>query len=257
MTITLSANIEWLYSEVTDDPAERVRLAAADGLTAIEFHMWREKDLVALKAALDETGVRATGMLMEPRVNLCDRSPENIAGLRETYLATAQAAKELGITAVVGGGAKMAGMTRPSHRAAIIANLRDLLPLVEENGVGILLEAVNTIDHPASYMDNFSEVLDIVEVVDSPSVRMLYDFYHSAMMGVDDRAVITGRQHLISYLQIADAAGRAEPGTGDIDWAALRSLIADIGYDGVLGLELHPSGSTSDAVVASRAALGL
>ncbi|MFZ5702642.1 MAG: TIM barrel protein, partial [Pseudomonadota bacterium] len=54
--------------------------------------------------------------------------------------------------------------------------------------------------------------------------------------------------HLVGHIQIADAPGRAEPGTGQIDWPAMLKLIESVGYTGALGLELTPS--TSDTAAA-------
>ena len=48
----------------------------------------------------------------------------------------------------------------------------------------LVLEPLNDrVDHPGYYLTSTVEGLDIVDEVDRPEVRLLYDIYHSAMMG--------------------------------------------------------------------------
>ena len=41
----------------------------------------------------------------------------------------------------------------------------------------------------------------------------------------------------IEHFQIADAPGRNEPGTGEIDYWEVLTKLADLGYDGFVGLQ--------------------
>jgi hydroxypyruvate isomerase len=87
----LSACIEWLFSEASDDFANRIRLAKTAGLDAVEFWFWSNKDIDAVEAALKETGISLSGFVAEPMIALTD--PANhaafLAGLA-TSVKTAQ-----------------------------------------------------------------------------------------------------------------------------------------------------------------------
>ena len=48
-------------------------------------------------------------------------------------------------------------------------------------------------------------------------------------------------------MQIADAPGRNEPGTGTLDIDYYLGRIAATGYDGWVGLEYKPSGKSADS----------
>ena len=61
-------------------------------------------------------------------------------------------------------------------------------------------------------------------------------------------------QH-VGHVQVADAPGRHEPGTGRIDWAAQMQTLEQLGYAGPIGLEYKPSASTTDSLLAAKAAL--
>ena len=54
----------------------------------------------------------------------------------------------------------------------------------------------------------------------------------------------------IPHMQLADNPGRNEPGTGEIQYAAVHKYIYDLGYRGWIGLECTPKG---DPVAAARA----
>ena len=53
---------------------------------------------------------------------------------------------------------------------------------------------------------------------------------------------------LIGYFHAADFPGRHEPGTGGMDYPAILSLLASLGYDGYIGFEFSPSASSDEAL---------
>ena len=48
-------------------------------------------------------------------------------------------------------------------------------------------------------------------------------------------------------MQIADAPGRHEPGTGELDLDRHLDALAAAGYDGWVGLEYQPSAASADS----------
>ena len=65
-----------------------------------------------------------------------------------------------------------------------------------------------------------------------PSFGILYDLYHSVTEGEDPATELANAGGLVNYVQIADAPGRGEPGSGDLDWAAQLAVLRASGYDG-------------------------
>jgi hydroxypyruvate isomerase len=57
-------------------------------------------------------------------------------------------------------------------------------------------------------------------------------------------------------VQIADAPGRHEPGTGELPIDRYLERIAATGYDGWVGLEYSPSGASEDSFDLLRASDG-
>jgi hydroxypyruvate isomerase len=74
-----------------------------------------------------------------------------------------------------------------------------------------------------------------------PGSGVLADLYHLAVNGEDVDAAIAARGAEFAHVQIADAPGRGEPGSGSLPLARwLRSLRA-VGYEGWVALEHVPA----------------
>ena len=95
---------------------------------------------------------------------------------------------------------------------------------------------------------------DAVGVIDRVAAQtgvanlgFLCDLYHLAVNGDDLDQVIATHGDRVAHVQIADAPGRNEPGTGALDLDRYLALLAAAGYDGWVGLEYKPSGASADS----------
>jgi len=95
---------------------------------------------------------------------------------------------------------------------------------------------------------------DAVAVIDRVADRtgvanlgLLCDLYHLAVNGDDLDQVIAAYGHRVAHVQIADAPGRHEPGTGSLDLDRHLADLAAAGYRGWVGLEYRPSGASADS----------
>jgi len=252
---SLSACIEWQFPEA--GPLEdRVRAAHAAGLSAAEFHLWRDKDMGAIAAALDETGMVLTGVCVDPRRSIVDPAEraEMVAAVAETIAATAPLGKP---PLIVASGFRVEGLSEEEHFANAVAALKEAAAKAEEAGVMLLLEPLNTQLFAAMYLVSTKLGLDLVEAVGSPNLRLLYDVWHSAVMGEDMAEVLAGRAHLVAHVQYADMPDRKEPGTGTLDWAQVTGTLRDLGYEGAIGLECFPSLPAEESLKLARDTLGL
>jgi hydroxypyruvate isomerase len=71
------------------------------------------------------------------------------------------------------------------------------------------------------------------------------DLYHVAASGEDPVAILQRVAPWLRHVQIADYPGRAEPGTGTIDWPVVFETLQQIRYEGFVGLEYRPSGNVA------------
>jgi len=248
----LSGCIEMLFAREHPGYPARIRACRAAGLDAVEFWNWREKDIDGIAAASAETGLPVTIFSVEPRARLVDPATHAtfLQGLRETI----PIAQRLGTTRLIAlSGDALPGVAPATQRDALVAGLRAAAPIAADAGITLMLEPLNTVhDHVGYFLDRTAEGLDIVDEVGNPAVRLLYDIYHSAMMGEDPATVLAGRGALIGYAHAADRPGRNQPGSGVIDWKAALAALKREGYTGPVGLEFRPTGTTLEALQAMR-----
>ena len=244
-----SACLEWLFADEAESFSDRIHLAKAAGLDAIEFWLWSNKNINEIEKAIHETGLTVTGFVAEPMIPLTD--PANkaafIAGLADSLkVAKRLAAKTL----IVQAGADLPFQSRGQQRDALILCLREAAGMLHGTGVRIGVEPLNTfIDHKGYFLPSTVEALDIIDEIARPEIAIVYDVYHSAVMGEKTEEVLIGRLDRVAHVHIADHPGRGAPGTGAIDLIDRLKWMFANGYTGLVGLEFKPIRPTSQSLV--------
>ena len=229
-----------------------MRAAAAAGFNQVEFWTASDKNVEQLEVALRVAGVSVTAFVSEPTGRLVDpvTHDEFLDGVdRSARLAARLNARNL----IVLSGDARPGIERRRQLDALSAALRRAAPVAAKAGVGLLLEPLNTrLDHKGYFLDSTSEALEVIRQVDCSEVKLLYDIYHSMVMGEDPVQVLSGSGDKIGHVHLADVPGRHEPGTGTIDWARALGALRAAGYPGLLGLEYIPSRDTESSLAFIR-----
>ncbi|GAB7004817.1 hydroxypyruvate isomerase [Nocardioides sp. AN3] len=254
----LSPNIDLLFTEAGEHP-DRVRAAAAAGFDAVEMWGTSTVDVDALAAALEETGVALTSVLAEPRTNFA-LPWETMDAFNEGLAQGVENARRLGCPRIVlGSGVGFPGQKRSENLERLAEIFTEAVRRTRGSGVKLLLEPVNTrVDHPGALTDRTEDAVIVARAVGSDSFGILYDLYHSVTMGEDPATELENAAGLVDYVQIADAPGRGEPGSGALDWETQLGVLRASGYDGPIGLEYFPTISSEESVkhireVAARA----
>jgi len=119
----------------------------------------------------------------------------------------------------------------------------------ERIGGVVLIEAVSGAPrYPLRTAADAVGVIDRVQrEVGAANLRFLCDLYHLAVNGDDLDKAVELYADRIGHVQIADAPGRHEPGTGSLDLDGPLGALAASGYDGYVGLEYTPSGASADS----------
>ena len=245
----LSVSIEYMFHEAGDALADRVHAAADAGFRKVEMFMTAGQDLQALGAALAERAVELWTLVVDPRTLLVD--PATHEGWLQQFENTAEEAVMLRCRhMVVGSGPGVPYLRRPQQLQTVAQAVAAAAPIAADRGLTILLEAVNTrYDHPGVLFSRTEDSAFVVESVDAPNVRLLYDLYHSVVEGEDPRQVVPQVKDMIGHVQVADAPGRGEPGSGAIDWPGSLELLRGNGYSGTIGVECHPTKSPTAAAL--------
>ena len=231
---------------------DRIDRAAELGVEAVEFWEWENKDVDAVVAAIDEHDLELVGMVGAGTEDADLTDPgQRDAAIRQIE-ASIDLASEIGCpNLIVLAGQTVEGVDRDRQRQSVVTALRDVAPSAEAAGHTLLLEPLNAaVDHPDHFLSSSTEGFRILDAVDSPAVKLLYDVYHQQV--TEGNIIDTLCRHLdaIGHVHVADVPGRHEPGTGELHYENILAAIDDAGYDGHVGYEFVPSGE-SDAAIQS------
>ncbi|WP_225206069.1 TIM barrel protein [Novosphingobium huizhouense] len=248
MTYDLSINLEYGFTEAGDRLEDRIAAAAEAGFRKIELFLLKGRDLAAIRQAIDAHGVELISTIADYVTQLVD--PATHAGFRDIFRRAADDALALGCrNVVVTSGRGVPWLKRPVQLRILADALEMLVPIAEERGVTILLESANTrMDHPGVLCSTTEDSVAVARMVGSPRIGLIYDLYHSIVEGEDPAVVLPAAMPLVRHIQVADAPGRGEPGSGAIDWPAQLALFAQLGYTGTIGLECHPSSPSAQSL---------
>jgi len=141
-----------------------------------------------------------------------------------------------------------AGRDKGEGRAVLIANLRRAADLVAPHGIDLLIEPINPRDIPGYFLNTPAEAESILDGVERANVRLQLDLYHCQIVEGDLATHIHRLLPRIGHIQIAGVPERHEPDRGEVNFGYLLELLDTLGYDGWVGCEYRPSGSTVEGL---------
>lgn len=215
------------------------RLAGWDFRT-FEFWDWRTRDVGQLAdvcARLELTPVAFSGNTFEePLVD-----PEGHRKALDHLAESLSVASRLSVrTLVVHVGYTHRTLSREQQWMAAVRGLREAGALAAAAGVTLVAEPLNSlIDHPGYFLDSLPQACGLLREVDHPSVRLLLDVYHMAVMHHDLLDRLADALPLVGHVHVADVPGRGEPGSGSLPWRQIVPALRR-GYQGPVGLEWWP-----------------
>ena len=135
---------------------------------------------------------------------------------------------------------------------------KEVIGHAEKNKITLVLEHLNSRDdthpmkgHPGYYGDDVDHCVDLVQRMDSPYFRLLFDIYHVQIMNGDVIRRIRQFHPWIGHYHTAGCPGRAEMDqTQEINYLPILKAILDTGYQGFVAQEFIPT--WSDPVKAFR-----
>lgn len=127
--------------------------------------------------------------------------------------------------------------------------LRRLADLGAKHDKVFTLENLNLpVDHPGTPFALTADTRTLVAAVDSPHLRMNLDLYHAQIGEGNLIELVRASLPWIGEIQVADVPGRCEPGTGEVNYAAVAAVLKEVGYSGVVAMEAFAK-SDSDAAL--------
>lgn len=139
--------------------------------------------------------------------------------------------------------------------ANAIELLKRIAEIYEPHGIIMVMESMNhKIDHPGMFLHTIPQAYALAKAVGSPSVKVLFDFYHVQIQEGNLLPTLDYAWDEIAYIQMGDTPGRKEPTTGEINFPKVLQHVHDKGYRGFVGLEHGTSKPGKEGELATLAA---
>lgn len=254
------ANCSMLFTEhpLLDRPAA----ARAAGFDAIELWWpWpheatpSDREVDALVGAVRDSGVQLVGLnffagdLAGPDCGVLS-IPSRSAEFRANLDVAVGIGEALGVSAFNAlYGNRVDGATPEEQDELGAENLALAADAAQRIGATVLVESVSgPKPYPLRTAEDAVAVVERVRAAGHDNVGFLLDVFHLANNGDDVTVAIDTHHAVTAHVQVADAPGRGEPGTGSLDIDAHLAHLERLGYAGWVGLEYKPTTSTTESL---------
>jgi hydroxypyruvate isomerase len=249
---TFAANLTFLWTELPF--LDRFDAAHEAGFSHVEYMFPYEHGALEVRARLDAAKVEQV-LFNLPAGDWAagDRGiasdPSRVVEFRDgveralTY-AEALDVEQLNCLA----GLQLDGVEPAVQWTTLVDNVRHAARRLGASGRRLLVEPVNTFDVPGFLLPRTDDALRLIDEVQEPGVQLQFDAYHVQRMEGDPTRRLEPLLDRVGHVQVADHPGRHQPGTGEIDFAALFGLLDGAGYRGVVGLEYIPTPDTAGSL---------
>jgi hydroxypyruvate isomerase len=220
----------WPFASAAPDDAEVDRFVAAVQDAGVH--------LVALNFAAGDMPGGERGLLSLP-----GRTAEFLDSV-EIAVAIGGRLRTAGFNALYGN--RVEGSTAELQDELAARNLAVAASAAARIGAVVLLEPLSGAPrYPLRTAADVTAELDRLDrECGTGNFRLLADLYHLAVNDDDLDAVATRHAARVGHVQIADAPGRHEPGTGTVDLDRHLCQLEAAGYAGWVGLEYTPLHTT-------------
>lgn len=140
---------------------------------------------------------------------------------------------------------------RPSKKQDLRYSVRALKELgryAEDCGVFLTVEPLNR--YETRLVNLVSQCLELLEMVDSPAVKLHIDTYHANIEEKSIGDAIRAGGGLLYHVHSCEN-DRGAPGSGQIPWNEVANALRDIGYNRYMVIETFQPGTKEIATAAS------
>jgi hydroxypyruvate isomerase len=235
----------WCYQKI---PLDKLCVYAAEiGLRGIDLLNPEEFEIPTRYGLVCSMGYAGGGEIS----SAMNRS-ENHANIEESFRKNIPLAAKAGVPNVITFSGNRDGMSDEEGAENTIAGLNRVKKIAEDHGVTICMELLNSkVDHHDYMCDHSAWGVQVVQAVNSPRVKLLFDIYHMQIMEGDLIRTIRAVHPLIGLYHTAGNPGRNDlDETQELNYSAILSAIKDTGYTGYIAHEFIPKG---DPVAALQA----
>ena len=222
------------------------------GLPAIDLLEEKDWETARKNGLVCSMGYPSEGAKIPDGLNNKTNHDVIVRGLEKTIPAAAKA----GVPNLIAFFGNRRGMSNEEAAENCVIGLNRIKKVAEDHGVTVCVEVLNSkVDHKDYQGDHISFGLQVIKVVGSPRVKLLYDIYHMQIMDGDIIRTIRENHGQIAHYHTGGVPGRHElDATQELNWATVCKAIADTGFKGYVAHEFVP---TRDPLTSLREAVAL
>ncbi len=239
----------WCYQKIPLD--QLCAYAAQIGLKGIDLLGHEEWDVPGRYGLVCSMAYAEGGTIPKAMNRL-----ENHDKIEEAFRKYIPIAAKAGIPNVITFSGNREGMSDEEGAKNTIIGLNRVKKIGEDHGVTICIELLNSkVDHHDYMCDHSAWGLQVVQAVNSPRVKLLYDIYHMQIMEGDLVRTIQKNIDWMGHFHTGGVPGRHElDGTQEVQWDGVMRGIAATNYRGYVAHEFVP---TRDPLTSLREAADL
>ena len=250
---TTSINVEIMFPR-SMPRSERIKAVAAQGIKVYSFWRPSAEEQKAMLETQQQLGMKCSCVVGSGSTGRT--SGLTLPGSEQKYfdelVEGIQMAKRFGGADAIDLPRRAAAATfrgRSSGRI-LIQGLRKAGDLAKEQGVYLVLEALNQVEAPTISIKTAVAAFDVVEAAAHPNVRVDFDIYHLQMSegNIINNLKLGLQKGLIRLVQIGDVPGRLEPGTGETNYHNIYKVLREMKYAGYVDSE-HGTSSTPEHAI--------
>lgn len=247
-----AANLTMLFTELPF--MDRFEAAHKAGFTHVEFLFPYAYDAYEILEKLKKYNLTVVLFNMPPGDwDAGERGFAAIPGREEEFRTSVETAlhyaRVLGCKQIHA----MSGIMDPSssydsHVATFIENFRYAADACEKDGITVLVEPLNPRNMPGYFVAHQREAAELIAKLDRPNVKLQLDTYHAQIVDGDLTTLIRDLAPVIGHIQIASVPDRNEPVDGEIHYPYIYTVLDEVGYEGWIGCEYNPKGTTEEGI---------
>jgi len=226
----------WCYEKIP--LTELCAYAAKIGLKAVDLLQPDEYEVPARFGLICSMGYAGGGQISSALNRV-----ENHAGIEEGFRKYIPLAAKAGVPNVITFSGNRAGMSDDEGAKNTIAGLNRVKKIAEDHGVTICMELLNSkVNHKDYMCDHTAWGVQVVQAVNSPRVKLLYDIYHMQIMEGDLIQTIQQNIKWLAHFHTGGVPGRHElDNTQEVQWDGVMRGIAETDFHGYVAHEFVPA----------------
>jgi hydroxypyruvate isomerase len=169
---------------------------------------------------------------------------ENHAAIESGFRQNIPLAAKAGVPNVITFSGNRAGLSDAEGAKNTVIGLNRVKKIAEDYGVTICMELLNSkVNHKDYMCDHTTWGVEVMEQVNSPNVKMLYDIYHMQIMEGDLIDTIQQNIQWLGHFHTGGVPGRHELNDQqEVQWDGVMRGIAAANFHGYVAHEFVPSG---------------